>query len=127
MSAEIVRARRHAETIDVTYRYRLWSAVPDDQRVTLDMVRDRWATGSGHYRDRELRRLATPACAVAVRQPSYRGKWLPCGNDVARGADLCRNHGGPAVRPETVPAPTKGELRAEVERLRALLGERVDA
>lgn len=103
-------AARTDECIDVTYRYPLWAAIPDDRRVSEDRIRGR-----------DLDRLRNPRCLVAVRVAQYGMAYLPCGYPVATGADLCHRHGGTGVTTPTGLRAERDALRVEVERLRSLL------
>ncbi len=116
---------RTNEFVEVTYRYPLWAAIPDDLRVTEDHIR-RLRNVADWVQERELNRLQKPQCVVAVRIAQYGMAYLPCGYPVARENDLCHRHGGIGV---TIPTSLRAErdaLRVEVERLRSILNGQVD-
>ena len=106
--------------IEVVRRYRLWAAVPPDERVTEQTVRDN-TNASSPYLAEELERLANPQCIVALKHARYKGLWSPCNLPVKPGEDRCKTHGGASARTTPEPGPTRKELQAEVDRLRARL------
>lgn len=112
--------------VDVVKRYRLWEAVPPDERVTASEIASMNAR-RGYVTDvaaREIEALNNPRCGIALKKVQYPRKWVPCALPVKPGADRCFTHGGPSsVGEKTTPAPTRADLLAEIERLRRLANE----
>jgi hypothetical protein len=107
----------------LTWRYQLWAALPDDDRVTVDDVRDASMYELTRRSLLEAFDRADRGCAVAIRAttPFSTKKWVPCHGLTAEGSRLCAIHGGPSARqkPPTDAQRRISELEAENASLRA--------
>lgn len=112
--------------IEVKKLYRLWSAVPDVERLTPALVEE-WVRnndGGSGWTERISKKitqvLLKPSCRVAVVAERFgAGLWHPCQSPaLSDGSGLCGRHGG---RGSDSWKMTAAQLRAENARLRAEL------
>lgn len=107
--------------VEVVSVHRLWSTVPERERVTEKMIRTGRLVQSSKARD--LARLEQPQCEIAVSGSTVYGncRWIPCGGRVIEGETRCSRHGGGSLTNDALSTANLlsrvAELEAEVTRL----------
>lgn len=135
---------RTEDYVEIATRYPLWDAVPDHRRVTKAHIvaqhesraacwlrykpeatpEDRAANKAAcaeRIKEDAKRLVNHQGCPVAVQWPEIKAnRFAPCNRPVPGPGELCAIHGGDSIKAKP---PSRSELLAEVERLRALVGE----
>jgi len=116
--------------IEVPRRFRLWSAVPVEERLSEDDVKRRNARLADWVTDRDIELLRNPGCVVAI-QFQGRALWRPCGNPAS--GPLCAAHspnepGSKAARKSYRQLKAENEaMAARLRNLERIASEQVDA
>lgn len=124
MTAGVIRADESPGDgwVAITKWARLWSSIPQRERVTSELIRKNAIRHSNTYSksngEAEIEEINNSKCEIAVRWQPNPDYFKPCTQKVYEDASRCPAHGG----------PTRGRtrqltLKAENELLRARIAE----